>query len=290
MIKKLYEEAGRLEGLAHAEREKDKSGILRGGTTGALNSDGEPVGHCHRKALIRYLGHQKEAGSNSWFDMGIANEHLWLTKLQKSWDGQLRCEEEIPIVWDLDGTPITGRPDIVLLDAEGGQVAGIELKAVGAVNSASKVYFTDSPKVENLFQAAHYSSQLAVPFYLIYTYHAKGPLPYYSQKEYGVKELGPFIKEFKVEIRDDGQIIYTRESGQVVVTPYTFEGIKEFYRLVIAMAAEKNLYKRFEGRDVSGNKLPYDSCKYCEYQSNCDRFENSYDDWIDSVVAMKIVG
>jgi hypothetical protein len=290
MIKALYAKAGILEAQEAVQREKDKLGVLRGGTTGHMDADGNVSAQCHRKALIRYLGLQKDPGSTSWFDMGHANESLWVDKLKKVWPHKIVMEEEYPIVWEVDNVSITGRPDIVLLGVDGNPVAGVELKSIGAVNSAGEVAFEDKPKLANLLQAAHYSSQVKVPFHLVYTCFVKGPLPYWAQKKYGQKELNPFIKEFKVEITDAGQIQYTKEDGRIVKTPFTFAGIVAFYRLVIDMADKKSLYSRFKDVSIDNTELPYDACKYCVYNEACDNYDQDYDRWIDEVSKIKEVG
>lgn len=283
MIKDLYIKASQMESDEHAAKEQDKKGILRGGTTGHLSLDGDVVGQCHRKALIRFLGLQKPSGANFWFDMGMANEELWLSKLKKSWGPNIRCEEEYPIVWELDGVKITGRPDMVLFDADDKPVAGIELKSMGAINSAVGIKYDNKPKVANLLQAAHYSSQVGVPFYLVYTCFVKGPLPYWAQKQYGEKELEPFIREFKVYLDESGAIYYMTEQGKEFKTGLTLAGMKDFYRLVIDMDKQKSLYHRFADKDLSGKPLPYNVCNYCPYQRTCTNYEHDFDRWIDEV-------
>ncbi len=288
MFKALYAKAGQIESAAHALQEAEKSGVLRGGTTGCVLPTGEVAGQCHRKALIRYLGLQKDAGSSAWFDMGYANEFLWEDKIKKAWPGIVRVESDYPIAWEVDGIQITGRPDMVLCDLDGKPVAGVELKAMGAINSAAGVFYKNQPKVEHLLQAAHYSSQVGVPFYLVYTCFVKGPLPYYAQKEYNAKELNPFIKEFKVELNSVGYIQYTTEEGRVFTTKYSFDGIKDFYRLVSSMAEEKDLYLRYKGMDVEGKRMPYNVCTYCEYKSMCDSYEGNFDRWVDECARLQI--
>jgi hypothetical protein len=287
MIKDLYQKAGIIEAAEHLAKEGDKQGVLRGGTTGAVADDGEVIGQCHRKALVRFLGLQKPSGSNYWFDMGFANEELWVAKIKKSWPHNIRCEEDYPIRWEVDGTPVTGRPDMVLFDEDDKPVAGVELKSVGAINSAMGVRFENKPKTANLLQAAHYSSQVGVPFYLVYTCFVKGPLPYWAQKRFGEKELHPFIKEFKVYINSAGKICYDQEDGTPTVTDLSLDGIKNFYRLIVDMDKQKSLYNRFRDRELNGKPLPYDVCNYCPYQRACNNHADDYDRWIDEVTKMK---
>jgi hypothetical protein len=290
MIKKLYEIAGRLQSAEHEAKEVDKKGVLRGGTTGCVEADGTVVGQCHRKALIRYLGLQAPAGPNLWFDMGFANEELWTAKIRKAWPHGIKCEEDFPIQWELDGVTITGRPDIVLMNADDQPVAGIELKSVGSVNTALNIWFENKPKTENLLQAAHYASQVGVPFYLVYTFLSKAPLPYWAQKKFAAKDLSPFIKEFKVWLDGSGAIHYTTEDGVDHPTPLSLDGIKDFYRLVIDMDKRKDLYTRFTDRELNGDPLPFEKCKYCAYNDICNNYDHNYDLWLDHVQQIKDEG
>ncbi len=289
MIKDLFYEASKIENDKRAENEKTKLGILRGGTTGAITEDGEVIGKCHRKALVRYLGLDKSEGGNLFFDMGLANEDLWVKKLKQSWSGTFKCEEEIPIEWEVDGVKVTGRPDIVLFE-DGNPVVGIELKSVGAVNTAVGILYDNKPKLDNLLQAAHYSKHIGVPFYLVYTSFVQGDLQYWTQKQYLEKKITPFIKEFKVTVAADGSICYETEKGKVVKSVATWSGITDFYKLIVAMPKEKTLYSRFKDQRIDGKPLPYDPCGYCPYQKVCDRYEDDYDSWIDAVKVIKNKG
>lgn len=286
MIKDLFYKAGKLENAKRAEAEKEKIGILRGGTTGAIAEDGEVIGKCHRKALVRYLGLDKAEGGNLFFDMGLANEDLWVNKLKQSWHGTIKCEEEIPIKWELDGVAITGRPDVVLFEDDK-PVAGIELKSIGAINTAAQILYDNKPKLDNLLQAANYSMNLNIPFYLVYTSFVQGDLPYWAQKQYLEKKVTPFIKEFKVWVDDRGTICYQTDKGKVVKTIASWSGISDFYKLIIAMPKEKTLYSRFKDKRIDGKPLPYDPCGYCPYQETCDRYEDDYDSWIDAIKVIK---
>ena len=334
MIKQLYIKASELEAEQHAAAEKDKVGTLRGGTTGALTDKGEVVGQCHRKAMVRFLGLQKrdKGGGSAYFDMGIANELLVKLKLDKSWPGLIKCEEEIPMAWDLEGTPVTGRPDMILGHysnlPEGAKITkgvdgievvegrpelsvttnglrvthiggeelkfvpevGVELKSVGAINSAAGLFFDKKPKLANLLQAAHYSSQFKIPFYLVYNSFVGGALPYWAQKQYGAKKVDPFMMEFKVYITEKGVICYDTEDGKQHITHLTVDSIKNFYRLVVDMVAKKTLYKRFTDRDVNNNPLPYSPCDYCPLQGACMNYEDDFDRWLDQITKLKLEG
>ncbi len=287
MFKNLYNQASRLQSDAHAAAEVDKVGTLRGGTTGCLVGD-EPVGQCHRIALLRYLGLEASKGPKLAFDMGNANEMLWKSKLEHILPGQFKYEREIPTLWMIDGVRVTGSPDVVLMDEHGKPVAGLELKAIGSNKVAAHVVLGNEPKLDNILQAAHYSHVLGVPYFLIYTSFVGGQAPYWAKKKHGTDKLEPTIIEYAIHIDTDGKISYSDEAGKVHTTLLTIPGISDFYKLVIAMAKEKNLYKRYQNMDLAGNSLPYNPCDYCPLMSACDRFEDNYDDWIEAAKQVKL--
>lgn len=308
--KDLYLKGREIEQADHQEAEKGKLGNLRGGSTGCLTSHGEVYGTCHRKALARLKGHQAqiEEISFAWFDAGYANEDAWEQKLQKSVAAlgpgyELKSEEECPVTWEINGRKVTGRPDLMVFK-DGKPEMGLELKVVCAVKSAVSIYCEDKPKVDNILQAAHYSMIHGCPFTLVYSWRSRARVPgwaerykdklnmYYektftnsktgrsfTKREYAID---PFIKEFLIGF-DDDVIYYVTEDGTRVDTPFTAQGIRDYYALVDSLEKEKKLYTRLTQRDMKGDLLPYDPCQWCPFIDACDQFENDYDAWLDKV-------
>lgn len=190
--------------------ESTKSGTLRGGNSGIyIETKDKFAGKCQRLSYLRYKGISIESTTASrklMFQAGVVNEDLWLNVLKKAWHGPILTESEIPTSWQTsNGTPVTGRPDIVLcepdsdiegmywddetdtwtipgslltqgMDVVGAAIrraskpkVGIELKQISSVWTARDVLLEGRPKFDHLVQAAHYSWQLNVPFELWYT-------------------------------------------------------------------------------------------------------------------------
>jgi len=180
-VKGLLLEGALLEKAEKDSKEAEKVGVLRGGNSGSLVQTDEglrSIGGCARKALLRMLGTEvpddEDYGSKSlMFALGLANEDSWATWLERSWTGQgkgmLLREEDVPTYWATrNGTPVTGRPDIVLAGADGTPQHGLELKQISSMWTARDV-LQDKPKTAHVCQAAHYSMVLGVPFTLAYT-------------------------------------------------------------------------------------------------------------------------
>jgi hypothetical protein len=106
------------------------------------------------------------------FEAGHFNEDAWCTVLEaglpEGWS--LLREEEIAIRWETDaGTPVTGRPDIVICDETGKPVKGLELKLSSAVWSARSAVLQGEPKFVHLAQSGHYAMKLDIPYEIWYT-------------------------------------------------------------------------------------------------------------------------
>lgn len=278
----LSKEAKRQESEEHAAGNADKLGILRGGNSGALIS-GQVLGKCHRISLLRMLGidSPKDEKSHYFFDVGYANEDIWYKRLARMWKGIIKREEEIPIAWTakLDsGTEIqvTGRPDVVLCDDQGVPQEGVEHKAIVALNSAANTLHGGVPKTDHLIQAGHYSWKLGIPFTLLYTSYAQGGK---TIKGKGWTNIKPQDLAFKLGW-DDGKLVYST-GDTTVETQVTAQGIEDYYKLVGEMAEEKFLYQRFPSLDFNLDPQPYSQCNYCPFKTACDKYEGSYDRWVD---------
>jgi hypothetical protein len=186
-IKELLYEGCRAEMQEKDKAEAGKTGSLRGGNSGSLfmQEDGTlaSIGGCARKALLRMLGIEVPDGEdyNSkalMFQLGHSNENSWVEWLERSWTGDGKVilrETDIPTRWETrNGTPVTGRPDIVLAQAKpsinGGRprsVVGLELKQAASVWTCRDI-LRDKPKAAHVCQSAHYSMALGIPFELWY--------------------------------------------------------------------------------------------------------------------------
>ena len=208
MIRDLFQKGQQMMLDEAAAEESTKSGKLRGGNTSMINSKGQIIGQCANLTYLRYKGivvEPVDASRDLMFDAGRRNEDHWAEVLGKSLPEGLTIirEEDIPTKWETtDGTPVTGRPDIVLaekhiratqsdgtvvydvpdtgdiikysgeaprMEVFNKPVVGIELKQASSLWTLRDVVFQKKPKLAHLMQAAHYSWQLGCPFELWYT-------------------------------------------------------------------------------------------------------------------------
>lgn len=158
------------------DNEKDKVGNLRGGNSGIYFEDKNKqlvAGKCQRLSYLRMKGvsvGKTDPPRKLMFQAGISNEDIWYETLKRTYPYKILRETEVPTSWMTDNDiSVTGRPDIVLLDADDKPKVGIELKLVSSLWTARDVLFEGRPKFDHLIQAAHYSWQLKIPFELWYT-------------------------------------------------------------------------------------------------------------------------
>lgn len=287
----------------HEDGEKKKLGNLRAGDTGVMTRQGDIVGACPRRAYVRsFLGLESEPPEREnllMFELGKANELIWVDKLKKSWPGTIKQEEEIPIKWTTkSGTNVTGRPDVVLCDAGGNPKIGIEHKAVCSLWTARDVSFELVPKTKHLFQAAHYAWKLGIPYYLVYTQYTNYAIPGdWAAKMFPVghplvelsdkgkpKHVRPHVTIYNVGITKEGYIRYGMEGeAEWITTPWSVEDIERYYEFVVAIKERKVLGARPLTKKVNGDKAGYSDCNYCPLKETCDNYENNWEGWNEEV-------
>lgn len=319
----------------HVEADKQKIGTLRAGGTGALDDHGNFAGACPRKSYLRSLGIEVEPPPDHtqiMFQGGVASESEIFGDLLaglENWNGLstgyiVLREEQIPTNWQAaNGTPVTGRPDMVICtttdglpiinmgDPTGAVLAdtlkpllGIEAKCVSSLWTSRKVLFQGKPKLDHLLQAAHYSWQLGIPFRLVYKQYTNQSLPDWAHKnfpkqgdplarylEYGdggkPKHVKPFELVYVVEIDLNGRITYRREDSQeeAVTTPYTVESIRSYFEHVSKMGEKGgHLGSMPLTLTVSGEEDSYSNCDYCPLQTVCTSREwKSIPRWTEAV-------
>lgn len=308
-VEDLFDEGVRLSVEEHAVLEKQKVGILRAGNTGisAINAKGEleVAGKCHRQTMLRLLGIAAEDANYSrelMFDSGRGNEDLWYSVLARSYkEGIILREEEVPIRWMTDnGTPVSGRPDLVLCDHDKKPVLGLELKLICAFWTARSILLGE-PKTMHIMQAAHYSWKLGVPFELWYTSRVDWPIMGWAGKhlpkpgEPGSehieiddkgepRKIVPFKLGFILTTDDDGFISYSvvgREQ-QPVKSIVSVQRVKDYYEFVARMAETKNLGPRPQNLTATGAKASWSFCSYCPIKPTCDAHESDFDTWLQA--------
>lgn len=307
-ILELFDEGVRLSVQQHAEQEKTKVGLLRAGNTGiaALNEKGEMEvgGKCHRQTMLRLLGIASEDADYSkelMFDSGRGNEDLWYSVLSRSYNKPILREEEIPIQWmTSNGTPVSGRPDLVLCDDDKQPVLGLELKLLCSFWTTRSVLL-GQPKTMHIMQAAHYSWKLGVPFELWYTSRVDWPVMGWAAKhlpkegepgsehleinEKGeVRKIVPFKLGFLLTQDEEGFIHYSvvGRDGPPVKSIVSIPRIQEYYEYVSTMVARKDLGPRPQNLTATGEEVSWSFCSYCPLQSTCEAHESDFDTWLEA--------
>lgn len=288
----------------HTAGEAAKLGNLRAGDSGAMTRGGDVVGGCHRRAYLRSFGGVEvdppSVDRLIMFELGKANEVIWVDKIKRSWPGIIKQEEEIPIKWTTaNGTNVTGRPDMVLCHADGKPVLGIEHKAICSLWTAREVSFEMTPQMKHLLQAAHYSWKLNVPYRLVYTQYTDFTMPEWSKKFFPPghplvevneknepKKILPHTTIYEIAFDDNGTIKYRLESpshdkadGNFTRTVLTIADIERYYEFVSAMGERKALGPRPSPWKPSGKNKGYSDCDYCPLADICDKHENKWEAW-----------
>lgn len=294
----------------YLEEEKDKRGILRAGNSGVMTPDGDVAGACHRLAHLRSLGIDMDPPDDSrliMFQLGTANEDVIYNDLihTKKDNEIILRETEIPISWTTsNGTKVTGRPDMVVLEQIGDArkaVFGVEIKSIASVWTSREVLFENKPKFEHLVQAAHYSWKLDCPFKLLYKQYANQAVPQWAHKffpkrseknsehiEYNdkgeVKSIKPFEIVYELEWGTKVSTLRYRREGRSKWenTPIRLDDIERFYEFVSNMEKTKDLGPIPMTIGADGMEKNFSKCGYCALQDICKK-ETKYDNWLNAI-------
>lgn len=298
----------------HLEGDRLKLGNLRAGNSGIMDPQGNIAGGCHRRSHLRQLGIELEVPTTDkllMFDLGFANEDLvydaLVTTLSEG-ETMLR-EEEIPIEWmTTNGTKVTGRPDIVILN-QGKPTRLLELKSVHSMWTAKDVFFNKTPKMENLVQTAHYMWKLDVQGSLIYRSYSQlgqgmaggkredrkwmlDQFPKFGQpgsefiefnKKTGVpKHLKQFEIVYDVEFDIEGVLQYRVEgTDRWVTTVISKQDIERYFEYVSTMGEKKLMGPTFTLIKADGRNDTYNHADYCDACKLADFAKGDYDRWLE---------
>ena len=296
-IRDLHDDGRRNLNKEATSQEVTKRGTLRGGNSGCVLADGRIVGKCSRLSHLRSVGIDEEKDIDTYlmFAAGFLNEDAWLDCLKASWQGTIKCEEEIPVSWTTEnGIVVTGRPDIVLCSSSGKPELGLELKLVSSPTTAYNVAAKGLPNLDHIIQAAHYMWQLDTPFKLVYTSRSVYGLgfpamqkkwkeqPQFLNEEEGWKTK-PFVVDYDLWF-DNGTLCYSATHiGQEVQTGVTLDGIVSYYEKTSKMAESKDLGPRVTTLNADGTKPSWTKCGSCSFSEQCDNFEHDYELWLDNI-------
>jgi hypothetical protein len=292
-IRSLLEKGHAALAAEHAAKEQALRGHPRIGSAGIVAADGNVYGTCHRKALARELGIEipAELHTDIMWKAGESNEWHWARILGKA-GCKLMPTDQDKIKHKIEGVPLylLGSPDVrILADDTTGPVMGLELKGIFGYTTAELVYLRNTPKNDNLIQAATYSYCLGLPYALCYTNANYFPVNFFDRKKYdGLKSIPPFYRIFYMEWRDD--VLWYRDETQEqwVKTIITPQAIEDFYRLKEEMKARKDLGLRVMTNYVGGKEDrwgPHGACGLCEFKAACDRYDSNkdYDEWLSEI-------
>lgn len=289
----------------HASLENDKLNTYRAGNTG-IKLGNKWYGKCGRKSWLRSAGIEHEHTDRLKFIMfsgGVMNEEVWDRDLKDAYPHNVLSEEEIPTKWFTEkGTPVSGRPDKVLLDADNKPVLGLELKMVSSIWTARDVLFMEQPKFDHMTQAAHYMWQLNVPFKLCYTSYVEYAVtgwmgrnfPKLGQKgsEYcdyndkgDIKKVRPFVQIYDLMFDSlTGTLLHKLEdNADWIPTVISIEGIKNYFAGLDEIGTTKKLPPRPETINIDGSKEGYSICNYCPIKPICDAHEGDKDVWVNKL-------
>lgn len=272
-------EAGHVtQAAAKAEKEKEKAGLLRIGSAGAVCSDGQLRGVCPRIALLRRKGIEKQAGLHTriMWNHGETSEINAQQVIAAS--GIASVLEPLKVVLNVGSAEVHGSPDLAI-DFEG-KTFGVELKCVFSANTAILVSLDRKPKNENLIQALAYQQATGLPWVLMYSNpnYFKG----YHNKKY--VSIEPFYSIFYLKW-EDGVAYYRHEfEDEWVKTLITEQSVADFYNLVDEMDRTKDLPPPPTGHYVDGTAAKYpDPCGLCDFRAACADWDmnQDYDRWLE---------
>jgi len=301
-IAELWQQGMQNDRDQHLAKEQAKLGNLRAGDSGAMLQNGDVIGGCHRRAYVRtQLGIEVDPPSPStsiMFELGKANESIWVDKLSRSWKGKIKQEEEIPIKWSTShGVNVTGRPDVVLCDENEKPVIGLELKAACSLWTSREVSFEREPKTKHILQATHYAWQLNIPYRLVYSQYVNYAMPDFAKKFFPTDDV-------RVDLNDKGQVkailphhtifeinvtpslVFYRMEGQDggwSSTNFGYEDIQRYYEFVAIMDKKETLGPRPKSVKPNGKPMSYDECNYCPLLEHCNKYEHSFKEWTNAI-------
>ena len=216
------------------------------------------------------------------FAGGEANEDLWRNVVVPGWQGHVLRGERVRR--DYDWGTVVGTTDLVLADAEGSWDTIIELKAVCSTNTAIYRHLAGEPDLKHVVQSAVYMWLTKKPVVLCYTSRSDFAVEF-ARKKWGVTKVEPFHRLFYLSVI--GGVVHYRDEYEVrtVPTAVTLSGIEDYYKMLAAMPATRDLGPRPSNDNIHGETAAWDRCdtKYCPFSEACDRYETDHDTWTDAV-------
>ncbi len=289
-------------GFAEKQRKSDEARVRnpgadwRGGNSGCMTEDGIIIGASPRTTLLRHLGIEMTTtlDDDLIFQAGILNEDHW-TELLGLAKIPYKCEEDIPIAWNLpNGESVGGRPDIVVGKVGAPEFTpdyGVELKLISSNGKMARhSHFGEAnPMPYMVCQSAHYSWRMGIPWVLAFTNRAHFTSFYFgaakwqfqhrammwSEKDNKPVNVGPFISMY--DITWDGDNMLLDDQSTII----TASGIQRFYQYVSDCVRNKIIPGHGDNVDIFGRKEKKQSSHvlYDDFaEANSD---GNFDDWVE---------
>jgi len=297
--------------LNHARRSIETMHTLRGGSAGAIMDDGTQFG-CVRKAALRYHGYDLpiDARTQILMGFGISNEDVLDKYISLSgWPkDRIKREEEIPVSYEI-GSPsstdmekdrmerVTGRPDMILLDASGHPYWGIEMKLKGTVYGAKNILINSKVDSAHIIQSMHYMWKHNLTRYsIVYSIPVRFAIQGADAEAFAAlnlaelkadgtpsyAKLGFYETIFEWDKEADTLQCYTVHSGvERRDIPLRIGHIEDFYKLVSQVAHRETMGGRPTKRSILPNSFEWNLCDMCELKDVCNNYEHDIDAWWD---------
>lgn len=275
--------------------EATKVNCFRGGNSGCITADGIILGSNPRSAVLRGQGIQMPTTMDDGllFQAGHSNEDNLAAWMNEA-DMKFKQEEECPVVWEVSSGgvtyPVTGRPDFKVLDNDGKDQYGIELKGIFSVGTAMDVahFLGSNPKTINVCQSAHYSYKNdKLPWLLVYVNRSWHNVFYFGAGRFAEDHralkrddktgkaitLSPFMTLYDLDWDGDTLLV----NGEP--TLITGAGIDRYYQYLADCTSDKVIPEFHSSIDIWGKKLKKDNEK--KYFDFNEATTDNWEDWIN---------
>lgn len=278
-FKELMTEAHKVINKQDAEVEKQKQGVFRVGSSGALVDGDIYAAGCGRLAQARYLGEQTPPteSARAMFQGGFAVEDLVEARFKAM---GIEYKKEVATTSSLvEGLEVSGRPDFeALID---GEWVGVEVKSLASPFSVIKLKKNGYPFMKHMIQAATYMAALKKERWVIVVGHT------FNVNQNGVKmESGLYWYEMNEGF--DGDFFITNDKGGSMKLPFKKQHIIDYYLALKTGIAEEKLVDRPKEKEL--NVDTYNRCNYCPMKSACNEYDNNqinFQSWLERVRVTK---
>jgi len=259
----------------HKESNAASIGLVRGGSSGALTSDGKSFStQCARKHQARLMGRgaAPSTADREAFAAGFGHE-LRLEKVLG--DGGAKFEVE-PDYQVLDGDMLwSGRPDFDVKE-----LGGIEAKSLISQYSVYKAFENNWPQMKHVIQSAAYMTMLNRDTWLICIgnyFHAN---LWVGKQE---KKFPPQRHWYAVGKNASGEFTVMNDKRETLTLPFKDEDIIRYYSQLQIDNTKKVLGARPHEEELKAKSYSRCDARYCSMSGSCDAYDKgsvSFDEWM----------